>query len=298
MIMKKIRLSKYSRVFMGVTFITLGVAGLVMAATTVSLGTADSFAILAGTGITIGGAVNTSAITGDIGTSPTATIIGIGNAILVGVNHAGDATTVGAKTSLNTAYLAAGQPPVTTVVASTIDSFSGTGYILAPGVYNSASTMGITGTLTLNGTGTDVWIFQAGSSLTTAGASVITLTGGAQACNVFWQVGSSATLGAASTFKGNILAVTSISLGTTGNVEGRVLAQNGAVTLGGSNIITRATCVVPPPAPIPGGSFAPLPLIDLTKIPNPLTLPGGAGPVTYTYTCNKHWACSCSICIS
>ena len=281
--MKKIIFGKSPSVIVGVTFTVLGFAGLVMAATTISLGTADSFAVLAGSGITIGGAVNTSAIIGDIGTSPTATITGIGNAVLTGINHAGDATTISAKTALSTAYLAAGQPPVTAVVASTIDSFSGTGYTLAPGVYNSGSTMGITGTLTLNGTATDVWIFQAGSSLTTAGASVVTLTGGAQACNVFWQVGSSATLGAASTFKGNILALTSISLGTTGNIEGRVLAQNGAVTLGGSNVITRATCVVPPIINA-GGSFAPLPLIDLTKIPSPLTLPGGAGPVTYTYT--------------
>ncbi|MDP3661285.1 MAG: ice-binding family protein, partial [bacterium] len=118
---------------------------------------------------------------------------------------------------------------------------------------------------------------------------------GAQACKVFWQVGSSATLGTNSTFKGNILALTSATLTTGANVEGRVLAQNGAVTLD-TNTVTTATCVVPPvsaaaaeaaAAKLTGnsssGSFAPLPLINVTKIPSPLALPGGKGTVTYTY---------------
>lgn len=158
----------------------LNATSLLLAATSVSLGTADDFAILAGSGITIGGAVNTSTISGDIGSYATATITGLGNAVLSGTNHAGDATTQLAKTALTSAYTnAEGQIPATTVLASTIDSFSGTGYTLAPGIYNSGSTMGITGTLTLNGSATDVWIFQAGSSLTTAGASSIVLTGGA-----------------------------------------------------------------------------------------------------------------------
>lgn len=286
--MKKLKFSKKSLIATIVIAAVIGVSGFVMAATAVSLGTADGFAILAGSGITIGGAVNTSTITGDIGSYSTATITGAGNAVLTGTNHAGDATTQGAKTDLTTAYNnAAGQtlPSVTAVTASTIDSFASTGYTLAPGIYNSGSTMGITGTLTLNGSASDIWIFQAGSTLTTAGASSVVLTGGAQACNVFWQVGSSATLGSSSFLKGNILALTSITLGTTANVEGRVLAQNGSVTLDGSNIITKATCVTPPPAPasVGGSSFAILPLINVTKVPSPLALPSGPGPVTYTY---------------
>lgn len=285
--MKKFTLSKNSKIALGFTSLILGIAGLVMAATTVSLGTADDFAILGGSGITIGGAVNTSAITGDIGTFPTATITGIENAVLTGTNHAGDATTQGAKTDLATAYGNASQP------ATTVPTELG-GTTKNAGVYDSADgTFGITGTLTLDGQGDPdaVFIFRTASTLITAGASNITLINSAQACNVFWQVGSSATLGAASFFKGNILALTSIGLGTTANVEGRVLAQNGSVTLDGSNIITKATCAVPPPAPAPAGStlgggasFATLPLIDVTKIPNPLSLPGGAGSVTYTYT--------------
>ena len=247
-------MKRLNKIFSGVSIAALAVgfilvlSGFIRAATTVSLGNADSFAILAGSGITIGGAVNTSNITGDIGSYSTATITGIGNAVLVGTNHAGDATTQLAKTSLDTAYgNAEGQtlPSVTAVVASTIDSFSGTGYTLSPGIYNSGSTMGITGTLTLNGGGDPnaVFIFQADSSLTTAGASIVSLTNGTQSCNVFWQVGSSATLGSDSFFKGNILALTDIGLGTTANVNGRVLARNGAVTLDGTNTITVAKCL-------------------------------------------------------
>lgn len=284
--MKKIKFNKNSRVAVGVVSLVLGFVGLVIAATAINLGTADNFAILAGTGITIGGAVNTSAITGDIGDT-SATITGIGNAVLTGTNHSGDATTVSAKSALTTAYLAAeAQLPRTTVYPAIHDLG---GETLTPGIYNDPSSFAVTGTLTLNGQGDPnaVFIFQAGSTLTTAGASNISLIGSAQACNVFWQVGSSATLGSASTFKGNILALTSIGLGTTANVEGRVLAQNGAVTLNGSNIITKATCVAPPPAPAVssggGGSFAILPLINVTKVPSPLALPAGPGLVTYTY---------------
>jgi type VI secretion system secreted protein VgrG len=89
-----------------------------------------------------------------------------------------------------------------------------------------------------------VFVFQAGSSLTTASGSQINLTNGAQACNVFWQVGSSATLGTGSSFRGTILALTSITLTTGATVEGRVLARNGAVTLD-TNTITKSTCAAP-----------------------------------------------------
>ncbi len=265
----------------------LGLAGLVKAATAVSLGTADSFAILAGSGITIGGAVNTSTITGDIGSYPTATITGIGNAILNGINHAGDSVTQGAKIDLGTAYTAASQTPSTNLPAADNQLGSQT---LAPGVYDfgGASTANIVGTLTLDGHGDPnaVFIFKASSTLVTAASSVVSLINGAQACNVFWQVGSSATLGAASTFKGNILATVSATLGTTANVEGRVLAQSGAVTLDGSDVITKATCLTPAPGATGttgANYFANLPSIDITKVPSPLNLPSGPGPVTYTY---------------
>ena len=105
--------------------------------------------------------------------------------------------------------------------------------ILGAGVYNNPSSFWITGTLTLDGGGDPdaVWIFQSGSTLITGSGSNISLIGGARAANVFWQVGSSATLGTGSHFAGTILAAESISLDTGVDLTGRALALNGAVTL-------------------------------------------------------------------
>jgi hypothetical protein len=137
-----------------------------------------------------------------------------------------------------TAYTtAAGEGPTTAIAADLA------GQTLAPGVYNSASSIGLSGALTLNGGGNPnaIFVFQAGSTLTTGSASQINLINGAQSCNVFWQVGSSATLGTGSTFRGTIIALTSITVTTGVTVDGRVLARNGAVTLD-TDTITRPTC--------------------------------------------------------
>lgn len=210
--------------------------------TTVGLGTATNFAVLAGSGITNTGPTT---INGDVGSYPTTTQTGFGSITLIGTNHMGDAVTQGAKTDLTTAYNdAAGRTPVTTVPTE----LGGT--TLTAGTYTAASgTFGITGNLTLNGQGDPnaVFIFKMASTLTTATSSSVTLIGGAQSCNVFWQVGSSATLGGSTHFKGNILALTSITLVTSATVDGRVLARNGAVTLD-TNTITKATCAVAPTA--------------------------------------------------
>ncbi len=258
--------------------LVLGLVGLIRAATTVNLGTADDFAVLAGTGITNTGS---SVINGDIGSYPTATITGFPPGIVNGTNHAGDVVTQGAKTDLVTAYNnAAGQTPVSTVPTE----LGGT--TKTAGVYDSAAgTFGITGTLTLDAQGDPnaVFIFKTASTLITAGSSNVNLINGAQPCNVFWQVGSSATLGTNSTFKGNILALTSATLTTGANVEGRVLARNGAVTLD-TNTITKATCALPPVSlSAPGGGAGVPPLINLVKTPNPLALPAGPGSVAYAY---------------
>lgn len=262
---------------------TLGLAGIVVAATTVNLGTADSFAVLAGSGITNTG---TTVINGDVGSHPTTTQTGFGTVTVNGTNHAGNATTQSAKTDLVTAYTAAGQ--VTTgVIAANLG-----GQTLLPGVYednDAPDSLSITGTLTLDAAGdaNAVFIFKTGTTLTTAAASSVTLINGAQACNVFWQVGSSATLGTNSTFRGNILAMSSITDNGGSTVEGRFLARNGAVTLNNTTI-TKATCVVPPQTGGVGGTPQPAaanaaPLINITKIPSPLNLPDGAGLVTYNY---------------
>jgi hypothetical protein len=201
----------------------------------VPLGTAASFVVLAGAGVTNTGPTT---LNGDLGTFPTPSVTGAGSMTITGTNHAGDAVTQGAKDALVTAYNnAAGQGPATPIAADLA------GQTLAPGVYNSASSIGLTGALTLNGGGDPraVFVFQAGSTLTTASASQVLLVNGAQACNVFWQVGSSATLGTGSVFRGSILALTDITVTTAATLEGRVLARNGAVTLD-TNTITRPQC--------------------------------------------------------
>ena len=211
------------------------VSGASAAATAVGLGTADSYAVLAGAGITNTGP---TAVTGDLGTFPTTSMTGIASITVNGANHAGDAVTQGAKTDLVTAYnTAAGEGPTSPIAADL------GGRTLAPGVYKSASSVGLTGTLTLNAGGNPnaVFVFQAGSSLTTASGSNVVMINGAQSCNVFWQVGSSATLGTGSTFRGTIIALTSITVTTGVTVDGRVLARNGAVTLD-TDTITRSAC--------------------------------------------------------
>jgi len=207
---------------------------------TVNLGTDSSFAVLSGAGITVAGAVNTTVITGDIGTFPTTTIVGLGNVVLNGANQAGDAVTQNAKNDLVTAYNDAAGRSATVSYAPIHDLGGAT---LVSGVYQDATAFNLTGTLTLDAKGDPnaLWVFQAGSTLTTASASKIVLIGGAQACHVFWQIGTSATLGSGSQFEGNILAMSAITLDTGATVDGRLLARNGAVSLN-DNTITEAIC--------------------------------------------------------
>jgi hypothetical protein len=192
-------------------------------------GAADNFVVLAKSGITNTG---TTVITGDIGSAPTYSAPGGTITFPVsGTNHGADAFTQAAKTDLDIAYgAAAGRTPVT------IPTELG-GTSPAPGVY-AAGTFAITGTLTLNGSATDVWIFQSAATLITAADSQI--IGTAKAANVYWVVGSSATLGAGSYFKGNIMAHDSITLNTGANVVGRVLARTAAVTLDANTIVKPA----------------------------------------------------------
>jgi hypothetical protein len=215
-----------------------------MAQTIVALGSAANFAVLAGSGITVAGTAGSTRITGDIGTAPTATIAGFENVLLAGVNHAGDATTLAAQTDLATAYAdAAGRTGATTFAA--IHDLAPLAATLGPGVYNDPTSFAITGILTLNagGNADAVWIFQAGSTLITATNSQVVLTNGARAENVFWQVGSSATLGTSSLFAGSILAHDSITLETGASVDGRLLALGAHVTL-----LNNTVTAVPEPA--------------------------------------------------
>ena len=215
------------------------VGGAQAASSAVPLGAADSFVVLAGSGVTNTGPTT---LNGDLGTFPTTTITGAGSVTISGTNHAGDGVTQQAKTDLVTAFNnAAGQGPTSPISADL------GGQTLTAGVYNSASSIGLTGALTLNAAGNPnaVFVFQAGSTLTTASGSSVVLANGAQACNVYWQIGSSATLGTGSSFKGTILAQASITVTTGTTVEGRVLARDGAVTLD-TNTITKPPCVTAP----------------------------------------------------
>ncbi|MFJ7620487.1 ice-binding family protein [Rhodococcus erythropolis] len=220
----------------GILVLPAGTAGA--EATAVGLGTAEPFAVLAGAGIT-----NTGPTTlgGDIGTYPTPTITGVSDLTITGTNHGGDAVSQGAKPDVLTAYnTLAGQGPTQPTGADL------TGRTLVSGVYNSGSSIALSGTVTLDAQGDPdaAFVFQAGSTLITSSSSTVALINGTQACNVFWQVGSSATLGTNSVFRGNLLALTDITATTEATVEGRLLAINGAVTLD-TNTITTPTCAPP-----------------------------------------------------
>jgi Ice-binding-like len=199
----------------------------------VGLGKAAPYAVLAGTTVTNTGPTK---ISGDLGLSPGSAVTGFPPGLVKnGSVHAATPGAKQAKEALTSAYLdAKGRTPATPVAHDL------TGRNLAPGVYAAASFLRLTGTVTLNAHNDPnaVFIFQAGSTLITASRSAVRLVGGAQSCHVFWQVGSSATLGTRSTFVGTILALTSASLQTGATVKGRVLARNGAVTLD-NNVITR-----------------------------------------------------------
>jgi len=197
----------------------------------VPLGSATTFAVLAGSTVTSTGATT---VDGDLGVSPGTTLTGAPT--VNGTTHLGDPAAAQAQLDLTTAYNdAAGRTAGAIGVAGNLG-----GQTLTPGLYKSTSSLEISsGDLTLDAQGdvNAVFIFQMASTfVTTVGRQVI-LTGGAKAANIYWQVGSSATLGTISVFKGNILALTSITLQNGAAVEGRLLARTAAVTLD-TNTIT------------------------------------------------------------
>ena len=206
----------------------------------VDLGLASSFAVLAGSGITNTGPTTASGSAGaNFGSSPTGTFTGDVQVTTTGTKYtAVDAAVTSAKVDLTTAYNdAAGRTPATTVTADL------GGQTLTTGVYKSASSLAVTGTLTLDAENDPnaVFIFQAGSTLTSASSARIALVNGADACNVFWQVGSSATFGTDTVFVGHVMALTSITANTRATFQGQLLARNGAVTLD-TNTITNNVC--------------------------------------------------------
>ena len=234
-------------------------SGASAAQPTISLGTAKTFAVLAGAGITNTGATTASGTNGgDFGSSPNGAFTGSTLVTTTGTKYlAAVPQTASAQIDLTTAYNdAAGRTPVTTIAADL------GGQTLKQGVYKSASSIGLTGTLTLDGENDPaaVFIFQAGSTLTTATSSRVLLINGAQPCNVFWQVGSSATFGTTSDFTGSVLALTSITANNNATFKGQLLARNGAVTLDNNTILNDRCAAVATATPTPTASATPTPV--------------------------------------
>ena len=201
---------------------------------TVSLAGTSGLAILAGSSITSTGATN---ITGDVGLSPGSSIGGFPPGILNGTQHINDDISNQAKLDLTAAYNDAAGRTSTDIV--TLSGNIG-GLTLTPGLYKSTSSLAISsGDLTFDAKGNAdaVFIIQIATTLTTTSGRKVILAGSAKASNIFWQVGSSATFGTTSVFKGTILAMQSITFNTGATLEGRGLARTGSVTMAGNTIV-------------------------------------------------------------
>jgi hypothetical protein len=218
------------------------------AQTVINLGTADNFAVLGASGIT-----NISAhtfVVGDVGSSPTPSVTGLSQSQVKGLLYL-DASpaTAQAQTDLTGAYTQAANAPC----GNDLTGKDLGGLTLGPGVYCFSSSAGLTGALTLDAHGNTnaQWIFQIGSTLTTASNSTVAIVlghrqgplwnKGLRGCNVYWQVGSSATLGTGTIFRGKILALTSITL-NGGTLHGKALASNGSITMSARETVNGPPC--------------------------------------------------------
>jgi hypothetical protein len=202
----------------------------------IDLGSASIFAILAGSTVTN---ANLTTVTGDLGLSPGTSVTGFPPGVLVGTLHAGDATAATAQSDLTLAYLVAASR---TACAVTVAGNLG-GSTLPPGLYTSTSSLAISaGDLTLDALGDSdaVFVFQTASAFTTTTGRAVLLTNGAKAANVYWKVGTSATLGTYTVMKGTLLADQSISIASGATLEGRALARVGAVTMDANTIVSPA----------------------------------------------------------
>lgn len=265
--------------FVGATILATGIALLTQspaqaAATSPPLGSAAGFAVLGASTVTNTGP---SVVTGDLGVSPGTAVAGFPPGMVTGTIHAGDPAATQAQGDVATAYgFAAGEPCDVNLSGQDLG-----GLTLPPGVYCFDSSAQLTGTLSLDAQGNSnaAWLFQITSTLTTASNSAVVLVNGATPCNnnnVTWQVGSSATIGTASSFVGNILANTSITFNAGATSTGSLYAHTGAVTLDSSNVSTcggaggkaRPTISTTPSGSVPVGG----------TISDSARLSGGAAP--------------------
>ncbi|WIB75842.1 ice-binding family protein [Curtobacterium sp. MCPF17_002] len=269
----------------------------------VNLGTAATYGVLGASTVTNTGP---TVVNGDLGLSPGTSITGFGEApdgVVNGRVHQTDAAAAQAQRDTTTAYgVAASLTPTRTGLTEL------NGLSLSPGVYSGgALSLANTGALTLAGSADSVWVFQAASTLTIGSGTRITITGGASSCNVFWQVGSSATIGTGAQFRGTVLAQDSVTATTSATVVGRLLARTGAVTLDTNTITASSDCPTPgtpsettaptitsgaPTTATAGQPYSytvtasgtPKPTYTATGLPAGLTLNGATGAITGTPT--------------
>lgn len=267
----------------------------------VDLGTAATYGVLGASAVTNTGP---TVVNGDLGVSPGTSITGFGaapNGVVNGTVHQTDAAAAQAQSDTTTAYNVAASLSPTQTGLTELNGLS-----LSPGVYSGGPlNLANTGELTLAGSASSVWVFQASSTLTIGSGTRITITGGASSCNVFWQVGSSASIGTGAQFQGTVMADQSITATTGATVVGRLLARNGAVTLDTNTITASSGCPAPgtvsqTTAPLitsgaPAGATAgtpysytvtatgtPTPTFTATGLPAGLTIDAATGVISGT----------------
>jgi hypothetical protein len=257
------------RVLSGVGFAAI-LCGVAAVWAQPSLGTAQSFAVLGGSTVTNTGP---SVLAGDLGVSPGAAITGFPPGTRTGTTHAADAAALQAQNDVTTQYNAlAGLACSADLTGQDLG-----GKTLTSGVYCFSSSAQLTGTLTLNaqGSASATFVFKTGSTLTTASGSAVVLINGGNPCGVAWQIGSSATLGTTTSFIGNLIALSSITLNTGANIVGRALARNAAVTLDTNNISVGSCSAGGGPPSVPTlSTWAVIVLVGLLALAGLVTLRG------------------------
>ena len=263
-----------------VLFMFAGPANAAVVAT-VPLGTSANYSVLGGSTVTNTG---NSTLAGSLGVWPGTSITGFppGKVLAPATTDKTNAAAKNAQSNLTAAYVNAAGRPLDATTAADLS-----GRVLQGGVYAGPSkgALGLTGKLTLDGAGNanSVFIFQTNSTLITGSSSTVTLINGAQECNVFWKVGSSATLGTGSTFVGNILALTSITVNRSVTVHGRALARNGGVTLI-NDTFTKPTCATSSPVTTTTASTAFTPTTatpTTTKLPKTGSSSGSLAAIAF-----------------